>query len=163
METSVSLTIRIESAQKLISDGEYSVDYADGAYTLSILPAANMYGAGNVNLIATDPEGLSDTIHFIQVVQPTNDPPDPYSGTMTFMQGDQVSTYTLTANDIDGDLVQFIIVDDTAAGGMLTLTQRNLGICSYTPDDTISEQEYYFDFKAFDGLLDSSPAEFISK
>ena len=28
----------------------------------------------------------------------------------------------------------------------MRLTQRNLGICSYTPDDTISEQEYYFDF-----------------
>lgn len=118
--------------------------------TLVLEPAPNAFGTNTVTVTVRDPWGTTTSRSFRWVVAPANDPPVARSQTVTLIE-DATASFVLDATDIDGDPLEFTILQPPRFG-VLGAPARAM---TYTPaTDFFGEDS--FRYQASDGQSRSS-------
>ncbi len=128
-----------------------SFDSATGAFTYT--PDANYNGTDSFVFTANDGKATSDPATVALTVNSVNDAPVASGQTRTTDE-DTPLDGTLTATDVDGDTLTFIVTQPTH--GTLTLNS-DTGDFTYTPAANYNGTDV-FTFKANDGTTDSKSA-----
>jgi VCBS repeat-containing protein len=121
----------------------------DGTFTY--VPNANFAGTDQFTYKANDGQADSPTETVTIQVTPVNDAPIAIPGTLTVTE-DLATNGVLTAHDIDGDALTYIIVEN-GQKGTVSLT-GNAGDFTYTPHPNANGTDS-FTFKVNDGQVDS--------
>lgn len=132
-----------------VSSGNLALN-ADGSFIYT--PDDDFYGTDTFTYVANDDFAESNIATVNIAVTPANDAPVANDQSVT-TDRDTAKAITLTATDVDGDPLTWIIVD-TPAHGTLSGTAPNL---IYTPDENYYRQ-VSFTFKVNDGKVDSNVA-----
>jgi hypothetical protein len=104
------------------------VDNGDGTATLSGVPSnSDVTGDNTVNLVVSDPAGLSDTQNFVIDVINVNDPPVFDSTPLTDAVQNVPYLYAISATDIDFDETQSLTITATIKPDWLTLVDNGGG------------------------------------
>jgi VCBS repeat-containing protein len=123
--------------------------HQDGTFTY--VPNANFAGTDRFTYKANDGQVDSATETVTIRVTPVNDAPIAVPGTLTATE-DIASNGILTAHDVDGDALTYIIVEN-GQKGTVSLTGNN-GDFTYTPHPNANGTDS-FTFKVNDGQADS--------
>jgi gliding motility-associated-like protein len=115
-------------------------------------PNANFNGADSFTFRANDGSLNSNTATIFITVTPVNDAPVANSQSVNVPE-DVTSTITLTASDVDGDPLTYILVTPPT-NGTVSLTSPNV---FYTPNANYTGPDS-FTFKVNDGTVDSNIA-----
>jgi VCBS repeat-containing protein len=132
--------------------GTLTFNGTTGAFTYT--PSANYNGPDSFTFKANDGEMDSNVATVSITVTPVNDPPVATGASVTTPE-DQAVSGTLTASDVDGDTLHFLLVSGPAHGA-LQLTGTT-GAFTYTPSANYNGPDS-FTFKANDGQADSNVA-----
>ena len=119
---------------------------------LTYTPAADYYGKDQFDFKVNDGSMDSNTATVRFTVIPENDPPVADSQTVSTLE-DQSVAITLTGSDIEGDILDFDIVDAPACGTL----GGSLPNLTYTPDADYCGADG-FTFRIGDGTDYSTPA-----
>ncbi|MDQ3931115.1 MAG: Ig-like domain-containing protein [Chloroflexota bacterium] len=125
---------------------------------LTFNPTANYNGSATLTLTSNDQGytgsggALSDTDTVTINIAPVNDPPTANAQSVSTNE-DNAKAITLTADDVDGDALSYIIVSGPS-NGVLSGTGANR---TYTPAANYNGSDS-FTFKANDGTVDSNTA-----
>ncbi|MCX7803962.1 MAG: Ig-like domain-containing protein, partial [Planctomycetota bacterium] len=120
--------------------------------TVTITPAPNRSGVTVITVTVRDPGGLTASDTFVLTVNPVNDPPVA-NGQNVATAEDTPVAITLSASDVDGDPLTYIVVGGPSHG-TLSGAAPNL---VYTPDPNWFGSDS-FTFKVNDGNADSNVA-----
>ncbi|MCP4378657.1 MAG: tandem-95 repeat protein, partial [bacterium] len=122
------------------------------APNLSYIPNRNFHGTDSFTYKSNDGQ-LDSTLATVSItVEPANDTPVADNQNKTTAE-DTAVAITLTGSDIDGDVLNFVVISGPGSGS-LSGTPPNL---SYTPDANFHGSDN-FTYLANDGSLDSAPA-----
>jgi len=122
------------------------------APNVTYIPSANYFGADSFTFKANDGKSDSNIATVSITVTPVNDPPVAQSQTIT-TEEDIPKTITLTATDVDGDSLTFVIASQPTHG-TLNGTPPNV---IYTPAADYHGSDT-FTFRSHDGKSDSNVA-----
>ena len=132
----------------LIQLTEQSIDGDNVIFT----PTANYSGPASFDYTITDGE-LTDTTTVSVTINPVNDAPVADDGVASTVEETPV-IIDLSANDVDGDPLTYLIVDGPANGSLGTVSGNQV---TYTPNSNYTGPDS-FTFKANDGTDDSNTA-----
>ena len=133
--------------------GSVNLNAQTGDYVYQ--PGNNYHGTDAFQYVANDGLVSSDFATIDFNILPVNDAPVATSETLSAKE-DMSSFYTLTAYDVDNDLLTYEIVSQPEKG-QLTLTDTQNGYCVYRPFTNVVGRDK-FTFRVNDGLLDSNEA-----
>jgi hypothetical protein len=122
--------------------------------TITYTPAANASGPVVFTYRVTDADGDFSAGTVTVTVNPVNDAPVANNGTLSVIE-EAPAAGLVTASDIDGDALTFILVTDGAKGSV-TLDGAT-GVYEYAPDPDATGEDT-FTFKATDGDAQSNVA-----
>ncbi|WP_160316676.1 cadherin-like domain-containing protein [Thermanaerothrix daxensis] len=123
---------------------------ADGSFTYT--PNLNYFGGDTFTYRANDGQGDSDVATVSITVIPVNDPPAASSQAVTTAEDTSVEI-TLTASDMDGDSLTYVVVSGPTHGTLSGL----MPVLTYTPTENYHGTDA-FTFKVSDGQVDSNVA-----
>ncbi|MCH8922525.1 MAG: tandem-95 repeat protein, partial [Planctomycetes bacterium] len=126
------------------TNGNLSGTASNRIYT----PNGDFYGTDSFTFKANDGFVDSNIATVSITVTPVNDPPVADDGT-TITNEDTSVGITLSASDIEGDSINFIVVDQPSNGTV----SINGNVASYTPNSNTNGMDG-FNFKAYDGTAD---------
>lgn len=133
------------------TNGTVSVNSSTGLFTYT--PNSNYNGVDTFTYKANDGQ-LDSNVATVNInISPVNDPPIANSQNIIVNKNSSNKLITLTGNDVDGDQLSFILVQQTS-NGLLSGTGNNL---TYTPNTNFVGTDS-FTFKVNDGQLDSNIA-----
>jgi M6 family metalloprotease-like protein len=123
-----------------------------GGTTLAYTPPANFFGTDTFTYTVQDGHGGEATASVTVTVRPVNDTPVAMNRSLTTERG-IAKAVTLPVNDVDGDTLQYFIVQGPAHGALSgSGSQRTYQpSAGYTGPDS-------FTFKVNDGRVDSNTA-----
>ncbi|MEO2004356.1 MAG: Ig-like domain-containing protein, partial [Candidatus Poribacteria bacterium] len=146
-----TLTYNVTVAPTL---GVLSGEGALRSYTPNRQPTEGFIGTDSFTWVANDGIGDSEPAIITITITPVNDPPTAFvvdpSGSVQAKSGEAL-TFTLFAEDIDGDLITFSAT--TTAGGTVEILD---GIATYT-QTSAEDVEELITFTASDGLEEAVP------
>ena len=103
--------------------------------TVTVTPAANLYGASRITITVTDDDGLSDSDPFTLTVTPVNDAPWFTSTPVEDATVGEAYTYDIVADDVDIGDVLTITATTAPAWLSLTRTSTRTASLSGTPSE----------------------------
>jgi hypothetical protein len=163
----LSKTLKEDSARKIVLKGNdperkklaYSISRPPQFGTVSLKgktatykPNRDYFGPDSFQYTANDGELTSTPTTVSLTVQPVNDAPVAQSQNQRILMG-VASTFTLTANDVDGDSLTFQLTRKPKKGKVVI----NGNLATYTPKANYLGKDN-FAFKASDGKKPSKPA-----
>jgi len=122
----------------------------DGSFTYT--PNLNYYGGDTFTYRANDGQVDSNVATVSITVTPVNDPPVANLQAVTTAEDTSVGI-TLTASDVDGDTLTYVIVSGPAHGTL----SGSVPVLTYTPTENYHGTDA-FTFKVSDGQVDSNVA-----
>jgi len=123
----------------------------DGSFTYT--PNLNYYGGDTFTYRANDGQVDSNDVATVSItVTPVNDPPVANLQAVTTAEDTSVGI-TLTASDVDGDTLTYVIVSGPAHGTL----SGSVPVLTYTPTENYHGTDA-FTFKVSDGQVDSNVA-----
>ncbi|WP_226670446.1 tandem-95 repeat protein [Metabacillus litoralis] len=125
----------------------------DGTFIYT--PKANFYGTDQFTYKVTDGKLESKEQTVTIEVKPVNDIPTSADGTLEVTE-DEPATGTLSAKDLDGDELTYIIVENGQKGSV-TITDSKTGAFSYQPSANQTGKDV-FTYKVTDGNAESEVA-----
>ncbi|HZE96062.1 MAG TPA: Ig-like domain-containing protein [Planctomycetota bacterium] len=165
------LAVVNEDAQGLIPLQAFDVDSAvltysivgQGAKGVAVLNGSVVTYTPNPDANGTDvftfkvnDGALDSNIATVTVtINPINDPPTSLNGSITTLE-DTAVVFPLSAADVDGDALAFVIVSNGAKGTVVL----NGGVATYTPNANANGTDS-FTFKVNDGQYDSNVATVV--
>ncbi len=136
----------------LVPDGNIVLGGSGANRTVTITPAANLFGSATITITVIDANGGSSSDTFVLTVNAVNYAPEATSDTYTVSPGNILSgNVLLNDSDADGDSLTAIIVASTTKG---TLVLNPGGTFSYSPNSTFNGTDS-FTYRANDGVLGS--------
>jgi VCBS repeat-containing protein len=137
-----------------VTQGSHGSVVINANGTLTYTPAANYNGSDAFTYTVSDGNGGSDTATVLVNIRPVNDAPVAAGGTVTTAE-DQPTSGTLSASDVDGGPLQFLVVSGPTHGTLQL--NASTGAFTYTPALNYNGADS-FTFKANDGQADSNVA-----
>jgi uncharacterized protein (TIGR03437 family) len=140
-----------QSVQAAVSGASFATltsGASAGTLTLRLTPGASDSGNFTLTISATDDQGASATQNIALRV---NRPPTASAQNVNVAAGTPRSL-TLTANDADGDTLQFILASNPTRGALSGVAPN----FTYTPNSGASGSDS-FTFRVSDGFAQSSP------
>ncbi len=126
---------------------------ATGAFNYT--PGHNFNGSDSFTFVVNDGTVDSAAATITITINPVNDAPDAYSGSLSATE-DTAANGTLTGADVDLDAVTFILASNGSKGSVV-INDVVTGAYTYTPNANASGSDS-FTFVTNDGTLDSTPA-----
>jgi len=127
------------------------------APALTYTPASNYFGPDDFTFRVSDGIDVSNVAPVIITVSPVNDPPIAHSQTVSTPENIPV-TITLTATDVESDLLTYHVVDQPTHGALDVVAMPTV---TYTPQLGYAGADS-FTFRAFDGTDSSAPPALVT-
>ena len=159
-DTGDVLTITVGSSDPtLLPAGSLVLSGTGSDRTLTVTPAANLFGEVHLFLMVSDGEAAPILQDILLTVESVNDLPVAAAGNLTTDE-DTPGSGTLTGSDpVEGSALSFSLVGDDggAEHGTVTVTNAATGAYTYEPDEDWNGSDSFL-FVANDGDDDSDPA-----
>jgi VCBS repeat-containing protein len=142
-----SLTVTGSSSnQALVPDANIVFGGSGANRTVIITPAANQNGSATITITVSD--GITSTSDtFVLTMSSVNDAPVASDGSLTTAE-DTPASGTLSASDLDGDVLIYSLVAN-GSQGVATITDPATGTFTYTPNANANGSDS-FTFQALD-------------
>lgn len=120
-------------------------------------PSANYHGTDSFTFRVSDGQEMSNNATVGITINPVNDAPSAQAYSLS-IQEDQVSTLSLQATDIDGDPLNWEVVQSPVNGLLGNNTGQIGDTITYTPNGDYHGLDIFI-FRVNDGLVDSNFAD----